>query len=160
SLSLSSREKCSNSLTISAAHHTSDYNSTQMILRRGQAFAITLNFQTTVQPEDNFTFIASTGPSPAESQQTKAVFHLSEDAANGWSATQEHCEPGCMSLIIVSPANAIIGRYKLKIRIVSGNKTSSALLGQFVLLFNPWCPSTFYCIMFFRKSGCHSTAYT
>ena len=44
-----------------AAHHTSDYNSTQMILRRGQAFTITLNFQRTVQPEDNFTFIASTG---------------------------------------------------------------------------------------------------
>lgn len=44
-----------------AAHHTSDYNSTQIILRRGQAFAITLNFQTTAQPENNFTFIASTG---------------------------------------------------------------------------------------------------
>ncbi|XP_040544618.1 protein-glutamine gamma-glutamyltransferase 6 isoform X3 [Gallus gallus] len=124
-----------------AAHHTSDYNSTQIILRRGQAFAITLNFQTTVQPENNFTFIASTGPSPAESQQTKAIFHLSEDAANGWSATQERCEPGRMSLMIVSPANAIIGRYKLKLQMASGNKTSSALLGQFVLLFNPWCPN-------------------
>lgn len=44
-----------------AAHHTSDYNSMQVILRRGQAFTITLDFQTTVQPEDNFTFIASTG---------------------------------------------------------------------------------------------------
>ncbi|XP_072206173.1 protein-glutamine gamma-glutamyltransferase 6-like [Excalfactoria chinensis] len=124
-----------------ATHHTSDYNSTQMILRRGQAFTITLNFQRTVQPEDNFTFIASTGPSPEESQQTKAIFHLSDAAADGWSATQEHCEPGCMSLVIVSPANAIIGRYKLKLQIVSGNKNSSALLGQFVLLFNPWCPN-------------------
>ncbi|XP_048818448.1 protein-glutamine gamma-glutamyltransferase 6-like isoform X4 [Lagopus muta] len=124
-----------------AAHHTSDYNSTQVILRRGQAFTITLNFQTTVQPEDNFTFIASTGLSAAESQQTKAIFYLSKDAANGWSATQEHCEPGRMSLMIISPANAIIGRYKLKLQIASGNKTSSALLGQFVLLFNPWCPN-------------------
>ncbi|XP_048818446.1 protein-glutamine gamma-glutamyltransferase 6-like isoform X2 [Lagopus muta] len=46
-----------------------------------------------------------------------------------------------MSLMIISPANAIIGRYKLKLQIASGNKTSSALLGQFVLLFNPWCPN-------------------
>ncbi|XP_061297735.1 protein-glutamine gamma-glutamyltransferase 6-like [Pezoporus flaviventris] len=124
-----------------AAHHTSDYSSTEAILRRGQDFNITLNLRTTVQSGDNFTFIASTGPSPAESQQTKAIFNLSEKGASGWSATQEPSEPGCMNFIICSPANAVIGRYKLKLHIVSGNKSSSTLLGQFVLLFNPWCPN-------------------
>ncbi|XP_009469727.1 PREDICTED: protein-glutamine gamma-glutamyltransferase 6-like [Nipponia nippon] len=124
-----------------AAHHTSDYSSTEAILRRGQAFNITLNLQTTVQSGDNFAFIASTGPSPAESQQTKAIFKLSEECASGWSATQEPSEPGCMNFTIFSPANAVIGRYKLELQIVSGNKVSSTLLGQFVLLFNPWCPN-------------------
>ncbi|NXT31017.1 TGM3L glutamyltransferase, partial [Pelecanoides urinatrix] len=124
-----------------AAHHTSDYSSTEAILRRGQAFNITLKLQTTVQSGDNFTFIASTGPSPAESQQTKAIFNLSEEGASGWSATQEPSEPDCMNFTIFSPANAVIGRYKLKLQIVSGNKVSSTLLGQFVLLFNPWCPN-------------------
>ncbi|XP_076207888.1 protein-glutamine gamma-glutamyltransferase 6-like [Aptenodytes patagonicus] len=124
-----------------AAHHTSDYSSTEAIFRRGQAFNITLNLQTTVQSGDNFTFIASTGPSPAESQQTKAIFNLSEEGASGWNATQEPSEPGCMNFTIFSPANAVIGRYKLKLQIVSGNKVSSILLGQFVLLFNPWCPN-------------------
>ncbi|XP_069656536.1 protein-glutamine gamma-glutamyltransferase 6 isoform X4 [Haliaeetus albicilla] len=124
-----------------AAHHTSDYSSTEAILRRGQAFSITLHLQTMVQSGDNFTFIASTGPSPAESQRTKAVFNLSEEGASGWSATQEPSEPGCMNFTIFSPANAVIGRYKLKLQLVSGNKVSSTLLGQFVLLFNPWCPN-------------------
>ncbi|XP_074878501.1 protein-glutamine gamma-glutamyltransferase 6-like isoform X4 [Buteo buteo] len=124
-----------------AAHHTSDYSSTEAILRRGQAFNITLHLQTMVQSGDNFTFIASTGPSPAESQRTKAVFNLSEEGASGWSATQEPSEPGCLNFTIFSPANAVIGRYKLKLQIVSGNKVSSTLLGQFVLLFNPWCPN-------------------
>ncbi|KFW86178.1 Protein-glutamine gamma-glutamyltransferase 6, partial [Phalacrocorax carbo] len=124
-----------------AAHHTSDYSSTEAILRRGQAFSITLNLQTAVQSGDNFTFIASTGPSPAESQQTKAIFNLSEEGASGWSATQEPSEPGCMNFMIFSPADAVIGRYKLKLQIVSGNKVSSTFLGQFVLLFNPWCPN-------------------
>ncbi|KFW71270.1 Protein-glutamine gamma-glutamyltransferase 6, partial [Pygoscelis adeliae] len=124
-----------------AAHHTSDYSSTEAIFRRGQAFNITLNLQTMVQSGDNFTFIASTGPSPAESQQTKAIFNLSEEDASGWSATQEPSEPGCMNFTIFSPPNAVIGRYKLKLQIVSGNKVSSILLGQFVLLFNPWCPN-------------------
>ncbi|KAM6248539.1 protein-glutamine gamma-glutamyltransferase 6-like [Porphyrio hochstetteri] len=122
------------------AHHTSDYSSRETILRRGQAFSITLKLHAAAQSADSFTFIASTGPSPEESQLTKAVFNLSEENAGGWSATQEPSEPGCMNFSIFSPANAVIGRYKLKLQTVSGNKVSSALLGQFVLLFNPWCP--------------------
>ncbi|XP_054247721.1 protein-glutamine gamma-glutamyltransferase 6-like, partial [Indicator indicator] len=124
-----------------AAHHTSDYSSREAILRRGQAFSITLNLKSTAQAGENFTFIASTGPAPSESQQTKAVFNLSEEDASGWSATQEPSEPGCMNFTIVSPANAVIGRYKLKLQTVSGNKVSSTPLGHFVLLFNPWCPN-------------------
>ncbi|XP_009513261.2 protein-glutamine gamma-glutamyltransferase 6 [Phalacrocorax carbo] len=46
-----------------------------------------------------------------------------------------------MNFMIFSPADAVIGRYKLKLQIVSGNKVSSTFLGQFVLLFNPWCPN-------------------
>ncbi|KFV68397.1 Protein-glutamine gamma-glutamyltransferase 6, partial [Dryobates pubescens] len=124
-----------------AAHHTSDYSSREAILRRGQAFSITLNLKSTAQAGENFTFIASTGPSPSESQQTKAIFNLSEEDASGWSATQEPSEPGCMNFTIVSPANAVIGRYKLKLQTVSGNKVSATPLGHFVLLFNPWCPN-------------------
>ncbi|XP_071615638.1 protein-glutamine gamma-glutamyltransferase 6-like isoform X1 [Heliangelus exortis] len=122
-----------------AAHHTSDYSSTEAIFRRGQAFNITVNLQKTVQCGGNFTFIASTGPSPSESQQTKAVFNLFEESASGWSATQEPSKPGSMNFTISSPANAVIGRYKLRLQTVSRNKVSSTLLGQFVLLFNPWC---------------------
>ncbi|KQL12596.1 hypothetical protein AAES_36842 [Amazona aestiva] len=81
------------------------------------------------------------GPSPAESQQTKATFNLSEEGASGWSSTQELSEPGCMNFITFSPANAVNGQYQLKLQIVSGNKSSATLLGQFVLLFNPWCPN-------------------
>lgn len=47
-----------------AAHHTSDYSSTEVILRRGQPFNISLNLKTTVHSWDNFTFIASTGNLP------------------------------------------------------------------------------------------------
>ncbi|NXN70313.1 TGM3 glutamyltransferase, partial [Himantopus himantopus] len=41
---------------------------------------------------------------------------------------------------ISSPANAVIGRYNLILQVTSGNKIFSRFLGQFVLLFNPWCP--------------------
>ncbi|KAJ7403558.1 hypothetical protein BTVI_75994 [Pitangus sulphuratus] len=123
-----------------AAHHTSDYSSTEAIFRRGQPFSISLNIKTTVQSWDNLTFTASTGPSPAESQQTKAIFTLSEEGASGWSAAQEPSEPGWVNFTILSPASAVIGRYKLRLQILSGSKVFSKVLGQFVLLFNPWCP--------------------
>uniref|UniRef100_A0A8D2M9A2 protein-glutamine gamma-glutamyltransferase n=1 Tax=Zonotrichia albicollis TaxID=44394 RepID=A0A8D2M9A2_ZONAL len=120
-----------------AAHHTSDYSSTELILRRGQPFNISLNLKTTAQSWDNFTFIASTGNLP---RATKAVFSLSEEGSNGWSATQESSEPRCLSLSILSPADAVVGRYKLQLQVLAGNKLSSKVLGHFVLLFNPWCP--------------------
>uniref|UniRef100_A0A8C4P661 Transglutaminase N-terminal domain-containing protein n=1 Tax=Dromaius novaehollandiae TaxID=8790 RepID=A0A8C4P661_DRONO len=65
-----------------AAHHTSDYSSTETILRRGQAFTITLNFQTNVQSGDNFTFIASTGNSP-----------IALTLHTGYSSSQTACIP-------------------------------------------------------------------
>uniref|UniRef100_A0A8C8A9X0 protein-glutamine gamma-glutamyltransferase n=1 Tax=Otus sunia TaxID=257818 RepID=A0A8C8A9X0_9STRI len=115
-----------------AAHHTSDYSSTEVILRRGQAFKITVNLQTIVQSGDNFTFIASTGNFP--------MAHISHPSHSSSKTSALH-EPGCMNFTIFSPADAVIGRYKLKLQTVSGNKVSSTLLGQFVLLFNPWCPN-------------------
>ncbi|NWX52167.1 TGM3L glutamyltransferase, partial [Steatornis caripensis] len=45
-----------------------------------------------------------------------------------------------MNFTISSPANAVIGRYNLILQVTSGNKIFSRFLGQFVLLFNPWCP--------------------
>uniref|UniRef100_A0A8B9FPT5 Transglutaminase N-terminal domain-containing protein n=1 Tax=Amazona collaria TaxID=241587 RepID=A0A8B9FPT5_9PSIT len=93
--------------------------------------------------DPKFSLFPLAGPSPAESQQTKATFNLSEEGASGWSSTQELSEPGCMNFITFSPANAVNGQYQLKLQIVSGNKSSATLLGQFMLLFNPWCPSMF-----------------
>uniref|UniRef100_A0A8U8C482 Transglutaminase-like domain-containing protein n=1 Tax=Geospiza parvula TaxID=87175 RepID=A0A8U8C482_GEOPR len=117
---------------------TMDFSfSTELILRRGQPFNISLNLKTTAQSWDNFTFIASTGNLP---MATKAIFSLSEEGASGWSATQEPSEPRCLNLSILSPADAVIGRYKLQLQVLAGNKVSSKALGQFVLLFNPWCP--------------------
>uniref|UniRef100_A0A663N8J0 protein-glutamine gamma-glutamyltransferase n=1 Tax=Athene cunicularia TaxID=194338 RepID=A0A663N8J0_ATHCN len=111
------------------------YTSTEAILRRGQAFKITVNLQRGVQSGDNFTFIASTGNFPMA--LISHPIHSSSRTLVPYSSL----EPGCMNFTIFSPADAVIGRYKLKLQTVSGNKVSSTLLGQFVLLFNPWCPN-------------------
>lgn len=96
-----------------------------------------------METSDSF-FLA--GPYPAESHHTRAVFDLSEAGGSGWSAAQGPSDSGSMNFTISSPANAVIGRYNLTLRVTSGNKIFSRYLGQFVLLFNPWCPGRCQCL--------------
>ncbi|KAM9285136.1 protein-glutamine gamma-glutamyltransferase 6-like [Morus bassanus] len=122
------------------AHHTDRYANTELTVRRGQAFTISLYFNRPRQTGEKLAFVTEIGPAPSESHRTKAVFNLSEVGASGWTAVQAPSESGCMNFTISSPANAVIGRYNLTLLVTSGNKIFSRFLGQFVLLFNPWCP--------------------
>ncbi|XP_054029530.1 protein-glutamine gamma-glutamyltransferase 6, partial [Dryobates pubescens] len=122
------------------AHRTDRYANTELTVRRGQGFTITLYFNRPRQTGESLAFITEIGPAPSESHRTKAVFNLSEVGASGWSAVQVPSEAGSMNFTISSPANAVIGRYNLTLQVTSGNKIFSRFLGQFVLLFNPWCP--------------------
>uniref|UniRef100_A0A8D0F6F3 protein-glutamine gamma-glutamyltransferase n=1 Tax=Strix occidentalis caurina TaxID=311401 RepID=A0A8D0F6F3_STROC len=121
-------------------HHTDRYANTELTVRRGQAFTITLYFNRPKQTGESLAFVTEIGPTPSESHRTKAVFNLSEVGASGWSAAQGPSESNYMNFTISSPANAVIGRYNLTLQVTSGNKIFSRFLGQFVLLFNPWCP--------------------
>lgn len=86
------------------------------------------------------------GPSPSESHRTRAAFNVSEVGGHGWSAAQGPSDSAAMNFTISSPANAVIGRYNLSLLVTSGNKIFSRYLGQFVLLFNPWCPGRWQCL--------------
>ncbi|KAM6248267.1 protein-glutamine gamma-glutamyltransferase 6-like [Porphyrio hochstetteri] len=123
-----------------ATNHTDRYANSELTVRRGQAFTITLYFNRPRQTGENLAFLTEIGPSPSESHRTKAVFNLSEELTSGWSAVQAPSESGSVNFTISSPANAVIGRYNLTLLVTSGNKIHSRFLGQFVLLFNPWCP--------------------
>nr|XP_006111129.1 protein-glutamine gamma-glutamyltransferase 6 isoform X2 [Pelodiscus sinensis]XP_014427318.1 protein-glutamine gamma-glutamyltransferase 6 isoform X2 [Pelodiscus sinensis] len=123
-----------------SSHCTDRYAHKEPVMRRGQTFVMALWFNRPRQRGEKIAFVTETGPSPSEAHHTKAAFNLSEVKASGWSAVQEPSEPDYMNIAICSPANAVIGRYKLTLKIISGNKVSSRFLGHFILLFNPWCP--------------------
>ncbi|NWW45800.1 TGM3 glutamyltransferase, partial [Pedionomus torquatus] len=115
-------------------HHTSKFSSKELIVRRGQAFVVTFNG--TEQPEQNFTFIAETGPKPSKLTRTQATFGISSTVSkDSWSAVLKSTSSNSVSISISSPPNAVIGRYKLGVQSGSSSPTS---LGTFVLLFNPW----------------------
>ncbi|MEE6513868.1 hypothetical protein FKM82_021706 [Ascaphus truei] len=123
-------------------HHTQEISDRRLIIRRGQPFSIILHFKTGAfhQGKDNIVFITETGPWPDESSGTKVIFPLTKGLnKKTWTATVETNGPDSMVIAIIPSANAIIGRYTLKIQVTTGNKTASYQLGEFILLFNPWC---------------------
>lgn len=126
----------------SIEHHTDSYVSEELIVRRGQPFKIQITFNRDVSKEDKLQFVIMTGPSPSESDNTWASFPISKAQDSGsWVATKHSNSKKGLVVIISSPANAVIGRYKLSIKITSKNgKTTSFRLDGFILLFNPWAP--------------------
>ncbi|XP_040186219.1 protein-glutamine gamma-glutamyltransferase 6-like [Rana temporaria] len=120
-------------------HHTSDYASKQLIVRRGQAFGITLSLNRALKTGDSVTFDVETGKSPDVAKGTKAIFSLStnEVSAGKWSAVSNSTDSNILTVRITAPVTAVIGSYQLGVRLFSGGYTSHKLPG-FTLLFNPW----------------------
>nr|XP_003230298.2 PREDICTED: protein-glutamine gamma-glutamyltransferase E [Anolis carolinensis] len=117
------------------AHRTSRFSASEPVFRRGQAFHITVYMSQATQGGEAFSFVAETGQSPSESQGTRASFSAS-GVGGSWGASLEGREGNQLTFSLTSPASAPIGRWKLSLRVGQGD---ARLLGQFVLLFNPWC---------------------
>ncbi|XP_031750708.1 protein-glutamine gamma-glutamyltransferase E [Xenopus tropicalis] len=121
-------------------HHTEMYNSPELILRRGQSFWITLDFDRPIQEWESIVFTAQTGPLNAKFYNINVEFPLSNSWSSGrWSAVLESAPGNSLRIIMSSPANAVIGRYNLTVQICIMGNTSTYSLGKFILLFNPWC---------------------
>ncbi|XP_069728246.1 protein-glutamine gamma-glutamyltransferase E-like [Phaenicophaeus curvirostris] len=118
-------------------HHTSKFSSKELTVRRGQPFTVTFNG--IEEPGQNLTFTAETGPKPSKPAKTEVTFGISSTVSKeSWSAVLQSTSSNSVSISISSPPNAIIGRYKLSVRSTASGSSSSASLGTFVLLFNPW----------------------
>ncbi|KAM6163822.1 protein-glutamine gamma-glutamyltransferase 6 [Rhynchocyon petersi] len=123
------------------AHHTQEFPGPNLIVRRGQAFDILMNFSRALESEEFLILTVETGPQASEDLHTKAVFRTSEsEEATAWTAVQEAQTENALTVSLTSPPDAVIGRYWLSARVSSRRKLSNKKLGEFVLLFNPWCP--------------------
>ncbi|XP_070600392.1 protein-glutamine gamma-glutamyltransferase E-like [Erythrolamprus reginae] len=113
----------------SREHRTNSFSGSDLVVRRGQSFHITLMLPTATT---GLTFSVDLGSTAALQAKTRVDFGVSGAPTRGsWSAVQS---PGSPAFSITSPANAAIGRYRLGLKSSSG----VSVLGSFVLLFNPW----------------------
>ncbi|KAG8446605.1 hypothetical protein GDO86_014161 [Hymenochirus boettgeri] len=122
-----------------AEHRTDFYNTSDLILRRGQAFKVILHFNRPLQDGDKVEFIAATGPEPNEPDGTMTVFELSNFSnESSWNAKLDYMSSNSVIALITSPADAIIGRYILHLYVTTNKKKSYFKLRELILLFNPW----------------------
>ncbi|CAK6432317.1 unnamed protein product [Pipistrellus nathusii] len=124
-------------------HHTEEISFDHLIVRRGQAFNITLYFRNRdFEPDlDKIIFVAETGPMPDQAKGTRAVFSLAgRHGPSPWTASLETSRDNRLEVSLYAPPTAPVGRYLLKVHIDSFRGSVTAYqLGEFILLFNPWC---------------------
>ncbi|ELV12807.1 Protein-glutamine gamma-glutamyltransferase 6, partial [Tupaia chinensis] len=126
-----------------AAHHTQEYPCLELVVRRGQLFSLTLELSAAMDSEETFIFTVETGPEASEALHTKAVFQTSElEMSDTWTAAKDTQTENTVTVSLASPPDAVIGRYLLSTRVSSRCKHRDRKLGEFILLFNPWCPGT------------------
>ncbi|KAM8945856.1 protein-glutamine gamma-glutamyltransferase E-like [Pelodytes ibericus] len=123
------------------AHHTNVYESSDLILRRGQPFILTFTFSRSIQAGENILFVCETGPSPSEASKTKAVFPLfGSQKKDTWSAVQTFSASNSLTVTLNSPSSAVIGRYRLNVAVFKESIENVPLqsIGELSLIFNPW----------------------
>ncbi|XP_066527048.1 protein-glutamine gamma-glutamyltransferase 2a [Hoplias malabaricus] len=121
-----------------AEHHTELNGVNRLIVRRGQPFTITVHLQpgSHIHNGLNINLIVNTGPASSEDLDTTVKFGLSKfTSKTRWSATAVVTSENTLSLTVSSNPSAPIGLYQLTL-----DQANGVTLGQFVLLFNPWCP--------------------
>ncbi|KAF7245107.1 Protein-glutamine gamma-glutamyltransferase 2, partial [Varanus komodoensis] len=135
SVDLNCAQNCTN-------HNTQFFSDQKLIVRRGQTFGFYVHFQNREwnDEKDKITFTVETGPKPCESLGTKSIFPLGgcPDQCH-WNASFKSHDAKCLRVNMFPPANACVGCYSLNMCLVSCDHTNSQNLGDFYVLFNPWC---------------------
>ncbi|KAK2888780.1 hypothetical protein Q8A67_014155 [Cirrhinus molitorella] len=125
------------------SHKTEGLSSTTVVLRRGQAFTVTINYEgQQFDPlKEKMIFQIVLGPLSVD----VPVSTSGQPSPTQWTAILERSVPGptaprALSVSLSSPASASIGVYTLQLRVKTGlgvEKTHA--VGQITLLCNPWC---------------------
>lgn len=80
------------------------------------------------------------GLSPCESKETKCTFPLGRCIDQTcWSACYKPHQQRCINISVFPPIDACIGCHILNMNITSCDRSFQRCLGDFDILFNPWC---------------------
>ncbi|XP_070686853.1 protein-glutamine gamma-glutamyltransferase 2 [Pempheris klunzingeri] len=118
------------------AHRTREIDRRRLIVRRGQPFSITLQCSESLPPKHHLELVLHLG------KRDEAVTKVQRERGAGdkWWFNQQEAQDE-MLLTLHSPADAVIGHYRLAVLVMSpdGHIIEKSDKIGFHLLFNPWC---------------------
>ncbi|NWZ97974.1 F13A factor, partial [Nesospiza acunhae] len=125
-------------------HHTDKYYNPKLIVRRGQAFQIRIDFNRPYQPQsDQFWLEFLMGRYPQQNKGTYIPIPVGGALKPGqWGAKIIHRENNSIRLSIMSSATCIIGKFRLYVAVLTPYgilRTRRNSETDTYLLFNPWC---------------------
>ncbi|XP_040266606.1 protein-glutamine gamma-glutamyltransferase 5-like [Bufo bufo] len=125
-------------------HQTDEITTKRLIVRRGQDFKISLQKSINGSfdlKKESLTFIIETGTPNLIKYGKRKCFGLSSSSIkNDWNASVICEDRASMDIKIFPPADAIIGLHTLNLQISDTQLNRNYCLGEFIILFNAWCP--------------------
>lgn len=136
------------------AHFTDEYETEDLVVRRGKPFDLSVTFDRDIDPEVDTVILQFTvGPRPQESKGTQVRLRLDlkkrckmTALTSRWSATVTSLREKTVEVSVSTPANAIIGKHQVYVETRLQDNDASTVRRheledyEVVLLFNPWCP--------------------
>ncbi|XP_069067613.1 protein-glutamine gamma-glutamyltransferase 4 [Pleurodeles waltl] len=124
----------------SKLHHTNDFYHSCLIVRRGQEFSLKLVFNKEPGQNDTVILQFSVGEKPSQSNESFVEIEVkSAPDSKRWNATISKNCGSEYSVVVRSPADAIVGKYLMTVKTGKGVSFTPRNNAVYVL-FNPWCP--------------------
>ncbi|XP_078275452.1 protein-glutamine gamma-glutamyltransferase E-like [Rhinoraja longicauda] len=122
------------------AHKTIEISNKRLIVRRGQTFDIKVTFKDGCNPQEaRLKLKMETGPKPTRSKGTSLVIPFTQELnLKRWSVIVSSATKNELCLTISTSPKAVIGRCSLSL-VYDYEDKLPYLLGNLVILFNPWC---------------------
>jgi len=132
------------------AHHTDKYEHSNLIVRRGESFDITLIFNRAYEASRDtivLQFVVGYRPQESKGSIIRIPVSQTKDYAYGaWSVKIAQDNRENMRLQVIPPADAVVGRYQFYVETktkVPGTDKQAEFRYQYpeeiIILFNPWC---------------------
>ncbi|XP_068700415.1 protein-glutamine gamma-glutamyltransferase K-like isoform X2 [Montipora foliosa] len=131
------------------AHRTDEYDAakTNLIIRRGQPFDITVTFSRQYKKDmDTIVLQFATGNQPQESKGSIQRLVISDDLVpTKWGMKIKHIGETAVTFTVMPSAKAIIGLYEVFVETKIFDKEGKKLISKYLdhrlicLLFNAWC---------------------
>ncbi|POI34266.1 hypothetical protein CIB84_001982 [Bambusicola thoracicus] len=122
----------------SVQHHTDAYNTSNLVVRRGQPFLLQLTLSRELRAADKLSLHFSIGERPMEPTGTMMSLNpRSTRNVSGWQIAIVKSSGTECTLSVTSAPNAAVGIYGLMVK--TGPNVYKPENNTVYLLFNPWC---------------------